>query len=348
MLDCVSIESARRLGDWISGARAAKQESVLASAGQGGRRVERVTGAAPRDRALERRIKAEMSGQASSPEDELDLDDVTPTLARSGAIAPPGFWEPEVPYEEHASTSGQSASTGATGLEGVDELHQGRFSLTLDLVDPGKVTLEMTKTSLPIYRIGRSGERTMVETDSYIIVTTVPKSGYVVKDTQPSRVPTPNSLTELSPATEKASDEIMLDVPPATNSAPSRPPQSRLTVLPSPKAAPRGLTLPSLHGTSAPTAGNQLTPTDEIMALDLVESSDGQASRPLYFSSDGTVSRPRGPLLNGVDERGKPLDVHVLLETTDWSKTGLGPRENWPQSLKTVGECAGTLLWFAC
>ena len=60
MLDCVSIESARRLGDWISGARAAKQESVLASAGQGGRRVERVTGAAPRDRALERRIKAEM------------------------------------------------------------------------------------------------------------------------------------------------------------------------------------------------------------------------------------------------------------------------------------------------
>jgi hypothetical protein len=80
------------------------------------------------------------------------------------------------------------------------------------------------------------------------------------------------------------------------------------------------------------------------MALDLVESSDGQASRPLYFSSDGTVSRPRGPLLNGVDERGKPLDVHVLLETTDWSKTGLGPRENWPQSLKTVGECAGTLL----
>jgi hypothetical protein len=81
----------------------------------------------------------------------------------------------------------------------------------------------------------------------------------------------------------------------------------------------------------------QITPTDEIMALDLSASGE-RTDRPLLFDKDGVVSRLKGSRTAGYDERGKALDVNVLLETYDWATTSLGPKDRWPQSLKTVGE----------
>lgn len=46
-----------------------------------------------------------------------------------------------------------------------------------------------------------------------------------------------------------------------------------------------------------------------------------------------------------------PLSVEYLIESTDWSKTPLGPRDRWPQSLKTsfstvlAMPCQATLWW---
>lgn len=360
MLDCLSIDGARQMGDWISGARAARQASAMQAEASGGRGASEVmssslygrrgdagpSGGGPsRNLELEERMKSIASSESIDPNDSLDLDDITPTLARSGAMAPAGFWEPEIPYGEHASASGRSASSaGVTGIEGVDESHQGPFSLTLNLVDPGQVTLELTKTALPIFKRSRTGLQTMVQTDSFIIVTTVPKSGFVSKGQRVvSRVPTRmEQPVELSPKSQTVDEKMQVDIeqtPFAQTQPGSTPVKPRTTLLSHPTGLARTMTISPLPNIEMPSIpSTQMTPTDEIMALDLAEAGEGQASRPLYFSSDGTVSRPRGPLLNGVDERGKPLDVHVLLATTDWSKTGLGARETWPQSLKTIGE----------
>jgi hypothetical protein len=83
-------------------------------------------------------------------------------------------------------------------------------------------------------------------------------------------------------------------------------------------------------------AAVNITPTDEIMALDMPHGSTGQ-SRPIFFNRDGTVSRPRGFGNKGLDNNGRSLDVHELLRDFEWSTTSLGPQESWPQSLKTIG-----------
>lgn len=296
----MSIDGARQLGDWISGASAARQRRANNSRGAGSR----AGGSIVEKRTTRKRGADEISPQSLDPSDSFELDEPTPTLTRSAA--PVGFWEPEVPYEEHASTSAHSGSdTGATGIEGVDVSHPGPSTLILDFIDPGKVTLEMTKTTMPIYKYSKNGTRLMVETASYVVVTTVPKSSLVQ-----------NGLSRIA---------TIQDNPEPTGHAP------RSIDLPAPPSPTRLSFLPE-------TLSNQITPTDEIMALDLAGPSEGQSTRPLYFRRDGTISRPRGPLLSGVDERGKPLDVRVLLDITDWSQTGLGPRDKWPQSLKTAGK----------
>jgi hypothetical protein len=76
------------------------------------------------------------------------------------------------------------------------------------------------------------------------------------------------------------------------------------------------------------------TPTDEKpqpVAL-------GAPARPMIFQKDGSVKRQQSAFPAGAMDNGKSMDVHVLLKTTDWSKTGLGPMESWPQSLKSAGK----------
>jgi hypothetical protein len=362
LLDCMSIDTGREMGDWISGAKAARQASALQaqtslqsgqrsspdSAFRPGRRprqpaepsVRQLDGA-----ASERRREDLLSPRSLDADDSNDLNQITPTLARSRAMAPAGFWEPEVPYEDYSSVSGRSASsTGATGIEDTDSTHPGPFTLTLELVDPGLVTLEMTKTFLPIFKTNRAGARTMVETDSFIIITTVPRSGFVMKSGADLH------RTSIHADTTKDVPMQTEDHEMGENEYKQVEPHSlkpRTKIISNPLIPPRSLSISPLPTLNLSISNPQMTPTDEIMALELVDqtlSQAGQTSRPLYFSSDGTVSRARGALMSGVDDRGKPLDVHVLLEATDWSKTALGPREQWPQSLKTVGESHGDAI----
>jgi len=64
----------------------------------------------------------------------------------------------------------------------------------------------------------------------------------------------------------------------------------------------------------------------------------GTPARPMIFQKDGSVKRQQSAFPDGATDNGKSLDVNILLQTTDWSKTGLGPMESWPQSLKSAGE----------
>lgn len=105
-------------------------------------------------------------------------------------------------------------------------------------------------------------------------------------------------------------------------------------------------TLP--HGATSDTSVTlaDLTPTEEIAALEMPSSAGmghlDRPNRPIFFSRDGTVSgkshtRPER------DEKGKSMDVHELLRTTDWAATSLGPMDKWPQSLKTAGGSSGAV-----
>jgi hypothetical protein len=234
--------------------------------------------------------------------------------------APEGFWEPEVPYEDRSTQSDHSLSeSGMTGVEDADARGAGPATIVIDLVEPGSVRLELTQTSVPIFQFGRTGTRTRMESHTFVIVTTVPRSEYV-----PRRTAVGETSYPLDPA--------FAAIPP-TGLAPL----PRTTILPSPASPPKQ---PSTLPTAAQGAA-QITPTDEIMALDLSASGEG-ASRPLVFNRDGTISRSQGRDMSGMDPTGRPLDVQVLLNTFAWEKTALGPKDQWPQSLKTVGESAHT------
>jgi hypothetical protein len=236
-------------------------------------------------------------------------------------------------------------------MEESDIEHPGPMTLTLNLVTPAEVTLGLTKTTLPIYQFGRSGARTRMETHTFIVITTIPRTPMMVKeavstDTSPTSsiiLDTPEIIAGRANPVHRAVEELRqsgmaVDDRPHAHDPRSAP---RTTILPSPSSPPRTVAPPLPIGATvdphvAQAQNQNLTPTDEIMALDMCAGEMG-AGRPLFFNRDGTVSRPRGTMSNGRAANGKPLDVHELLRTFDWGKTSLGPRESWPQSLRTIG-----------
>lgn len=326
MLECLSIDGARELGDWISGARAVrgKDQGPAASAktapthygrGQGSRSA----------RGYPRR--------SQSPFDE---DDETP-LARINA--PEGFWEPEVPpYEDRSATSEvlSNADSGGTGIDGVDGEHPGAATIKIQLIEPGQVTLEMTKTSLPIWQHPKGDGRTRMETHTFTIITTTPRSAWQAKG-QTRQITQGTQRLSISdePARQEAvrvADQIAAFHP-------------RTTILAAPAHSPRIATQSIPMEITDRASDRRDTPTEEIPALNLSQpqpfdlpKSLATKSRPLVFNRDGTINPHHEVGRRGKNEQGLPLDVHELLAHTDWTKTSLGPMESWPQSLKTIGE----------
>ncbi|KAK4687012.1 hypothetical protein P7C73_g3098, partial [Tremellales sp. Uapishka_1] len=302
LLDCLSMEGAREFGDWISGAREARDRERGPS---GSASVAPTTFGHDGPRLASRSKR-----------------DGRPTTT-TGA-APEGFWEAEnPPYEDRSATSdpGSSHSTGVTGVEGSTENNGlGTSSLLVELVTPGKVVLELTKTTLPIWQNGSDGDgRKRMETHSYTVITSTPSGGHSLSMAT-------HQNNDFDPIMEEQKTSFIEKL-----SIAETPPQ------PTPKTTilfhrpHQGTPLRMLPGS---------TPTDEKMALDLPLESPGsftiQPLKPLIFNRDGTVSRQIAPDHMNLTINGKSMDVHVLMETTDWSQTPLGPREFWPQSLKTI------------
>jgi hypothetical protein len=237
--------------------------------------------------------------------------------------APEGFWEPEMPPYEDRSTKSDllSSSDDATGIGAVDDDHPGPHTMTVQLKRPGKVTLEMTKSMMPIYSKSKSGATTRVITHTFAIITTTPRSALIM-DITPKGAEMDIPIIAMS---EPDSDGV------------ARPP--RKTVLPNPNSPIRTISkaLPDATNLDKTSLGSDLdldTPTYEKpqhVAL-------GTPARPMIFQKDGSVKRQQSAFPDGATDNGKSLDVNILLHTTDWSKTGLGPMESWPQSLKSAGE----------
>jgi hypothetical protein len=190
--------------------------------------------------------------------------------------------------------------------------------MVVQLKRPGKVTLEMTKSMMPIYSVNKNGSRIKVTTHTFAIITTTPRSALVLD-------PSPAAIE--IPSIEMSEPEIQPD---------ETPQQPRKTVLSNPSSPVRAISKALPTATTldtGPLDADMATPTDERPQTNSLFT----PGRPLIFNRDGTVSRQQSAFPTGAEDNGKSLDVHVLLKTTDWSKTGLGPMDNWPQSLKSAG-----------
>jgi hypothetical protein len=312
LLQSLDMHGARRFGDWISGARAAKKDRRDSSTSAALETFIGQGGSTSRKRAIQA-----MSDRARAAP-TLHAETVPPGFPE----APEGFWEPEMPPYEDRSTKSDLASSSddATGIGAVEDDHPGPNTITVQLKKPGKVTLEMTKSMMPIYSKAKNGAMTKVITHTFAIITTTPRSALVM-DTVPQRTNVEIPTIAMS---EPDSDGV------------ARPP--RKTVLPNPSSPVRGLLkkLPTATNLDVPPleSDDLDTPTDEKtqhVAL-------GTPARPMIFQKDGSVKRQQSAFPEGAMDNGKSLDVHVLLKTTDWSKTGLGPMDSWPQSLKSAGK----------
>lgn len=325
------MNGARRFGDWISGARAAKKDkrrgpsattnaAIETFIGQGGstskkRAIQSISGASgygdSRDRAI-----APTAANASVP------------MPAESSQAPEGFWETELPpYEDKSIHSDpMSSSDDATGIGSVDDDHPGPQTMTIKLVRPGRVTLEMTKSTMPIYHIPKSGAKTKVTTHTFAIITTIPRSALITDTTLAPASGQPPDIPQIYEPIE--TDQFQAD---ALEQVP------RKTILPNPSSPMRKINrdLPRAASLSdLIPQDNDLTPQDVTMAT----APPFQSRRPLIFNRDGTVSRQQSSFPAGATDGGLSLDVHELLQTTDWSKTALGPRDQWPQSLKSAGQ----------
>lgn len=351
LLDCLSIEEARRLGDWISGARAVRGTKVnkhhrvnapmsLATLGETKHLRDFSFNVLPED------VRKSFENTTLSPRSPND---------ETMSAAPEGFWEPEnPPYEDRSSRSDGStdADTAGTGLESFEEDHPGPATIIIELKKPGRVVLELTKTSTPIWQFQRSGARTRMETHTFVTVTTIPRSPFVTSPPMAQKDQDEDSFMNDDatpmPDSENVPITFPVDSPEVSPKAdtllvPSFPRSNpRTRILSGPRLSNKNFAnLPAGATADQPTVdGSDLTPTEEITALEMPESAMDRVTRPnqpIFFNRDGTVSG-RTKAEKKQDEHGLSLDVHELLRTTDWTKTPLGPMEQWPQSLKTIGE----------
>lgn len=327
----MSIDGAREFGDWLSGARAARGRELGPIS-----MVKSVSSQFVGDIPGPSRVPLSASADSNPHPVDHDADGagaLSPTAEGdpSHPVAPEGFWEPENPYEDESALSDpMSASASATGIEGAGTKLLAPSTLIMDLIQPSRVTLELTKTSMPIWQNGRGGSRTKLDTHTFVIITSTPRSTIPITSAEKT------NTVEEAPHTETFTDSALRSEKEEAYSSLL----PRMTVLPS-----LGITSYANQLPIASTTGNFLgagkirTPTEEVMALDLSTPPDGisDPARPIYFNRDGTVTRHRQNQA-GTDSRGKALNVHELLRTKDWSQTPLGPREQWPQSLKIIGQ----------
>ena len=328
LLECVDIETARSLGDWLSGARASSTTKRLQTHSAQRSPISRPTSSSARPR---------LSNLTTTRYNENGREEIVSPISPNGGEEPPeGFWEPDVPYEDRSARShSQSPSdTGATGIGSGEGASPGPQSLTIELRQPGQVTLELTKTSLPIWQLSFPSTRTKMSTHSFVIVTTTPRSAFV-----------PASITDTKDTSREDPREFYAN---------HRPPSDPLETVGRhmiASAVPRTTVLAANDDDVKPTfregpvrrmiesertKSNESTPPDEGKRLELPLSSS-EAARHIHFSRNGVVTQSKPLLPTGGEVNGLSLDVNVLLQSTDWSKTSLGPKDSWPQSLKTIG-----------
>lgn len=291
LLNCLNVKGARKLGNWIGG--------VKEATGNGKEQIVHVAKAA--GVGIPEVLAKMISSQSSS-------------------------WAPEHPYEDRSTKSDHlSNSSELTGIEVEEGMQNNPATVIIELVNPGTVTLEFTKTIMPVTRLGTGGLKAPMNTHSFAIITTVPKSLFVPNSSFQS---SPLAGPELQGVQDEAAtrSNYPLAIPKTTILSPSQSPPP----LPF-STAPQSSLTPNPDTDNISPAKKSLI--DELKGPGILPPSK-KHSAPLMFNGDGTVSRQA----QGLEARGESrTSVDVLMDQTDWSKTPLGPLEQWSQSLKTIG-----------
>ncbi|EIW68283.1 hypothetical protein TREMEDRAFT_69291 [Tremella mesenterica DSM 1558] len=254
---------------------------------------------------------------------------------------PPVFWEPDNHSRDDRSVLSDTHSASDTSVMGADTGDDVLFSsqtVTIELIHPGRVKLELSKTSMPIRSSNDYSATPTIKmsTHTYVIITTIPRSLFV-----PNKTWSTSSQLK-APSME---DQRRLNLPqiygadnsPPIKERPTTPSVPKISLLIPPLAHAKAMNL--ILPTGAMYNPNTLSPNRPSMVeqVSAIQSSrEVGLRRPVIFNRDGTVVRQRSDVQDVAQVDGISMDVNVLLETTDWSKTPLGPRDTWPQSLKTI------------
>lgn len=316
LLACLNVREARKLGNWIGGVKEARRNSK--------EQTDQVAKAAGVEipEVLEKMVSSQSLSDSPVVQPFHSADSGQDQLPQP----PEGFWEPEHPYEDRSVESDHlSSSNDLTGIRVEECVQSNSATVTIELVNSGTVTLEFTKTFMPVARLGTGGLKAPMNTHSFVIITTVPKSHFIPDLSFQS---SPFARPKLQKVQDEAATRSnpSLAIPKTTILSPlqSHPPLPLST-------SPQSLLTPNPDPENISSA--KTSPVDELRGLDTLSPST-RLSAPLMFNGDGTVSRQAQNLeVKG----GLKTSVDVLMEQTDWSKTPLGPVERWPQSLKTIG-----------
>jgi len=190
-------------------------------------------------------------------------------------------------------------------------------------------TLDLVRATMTAHQ-----HDSVLGTHTYAVITTIPRGEVFWLD------------SSVAKRNESATCPVVREAPRGENSATAEgmsPGKLKATVL---DDTAEGVVFLGASGAGAMRSDDLLPGAPNSADVDAFEQFRGldlQPGRPLIFHRDGTVSyQPGGSSATTAD--GRSLDVHTLLETTDWSKTSLGPRESWPGSLNGFGKSQYTSL----
>jgi hypothetical protein len=222
-------------------------------------------------------------------------------------------------------------------------------TLTLEFDFDGNATLlELTKVSIPLY-VRRRGERTMVDTHTFAVITTHLRSAVSTPpetDTQTETEPIPRiPITPLAglgvgvgvhtraEAEEDGQEELAEEQGPEGPEGPAPLPAD-----PSPEPEVRS---PSKFRTPfVPTPSRLVLPRQRPLvpyadAGRLVDTTTPPLRQYLFFARDGSVRRSPAPPR---EASGRSLVGVPVFGNVDWAKTPVGPEEQWDERLCLLRE----------
>lgn len=343
LLDCLSLRSMRSLGDWVQGRDEADARVDALSLGA----LSLSTGPSS-IRGGSRAGVMSRSGSTGSSQQAA-------SLGSSGPKSCSGFGAPStVDHEGSFSLS----SDPSEWLDADRATHES--TLTLDFIlTATPITLQLSRTVRPLYQM-HNGNRMLSKTNRFVVVTTVPVTEPSLQ--LPERQAEMDTTSQLSvyamgtPQRRHSLRSLDDDRSPGAGSNPSPG-----TVASSPMATPIGASSEAsssllhqagqrlAHGTVPPVAsppiasqfppGGILETHKEDVVKDMLPP-DWVEGLPVFFAN-GSSWVPRPPLTQPASHEtdGAPRrsqNVEKLIETLDWSKTPLGPREEWPESLTSI------------
>ncbi|WWC90485.1 uncharacterized protein L201_005421 [Kwoniella dendrophila CBS 6074] len=320
LLECLDIDGARNLGKWIT---------------EGQPPINSTSGDYIQQETKENRKNDWSSYTTASSSDlytpsydrqEVGANKLGESSKTESLYSPRSQFQSALRDEDNQGVPGYFSSIPSISSSAPETINTAGY--LLDLIHPIKAKFELIKTSMPIWRIGKNGSRVKMQTHSYLIITSIPRSKLDTNSSEYSL----NTPPPISPTSEN------LAVSEVTPKFELKPPSTPKTTILSPTTSPsyRSLTKP-LPSTSLPKEEHSSLKRKSTTEQDKGpnhETSDFKVNHKkpsaIRFGKDGKIMSMKPSFVDGYKS------VHDLMNTTDWSKTSLGPQENWPQSLKTT------------